>query len=142
MLDPRVDQMARVLVEYSTHIERGDRVLIEAEPAAEPLVRALFRRILLAGGHPHLMISLAGQVTATGLDTTFMEWANDEQLDFMPTFIHLTYKEFESRIRVHSIGNTKALSNVDHARAARRAKALESILRLQMERGREANSSG
>lgn len=135
MLDPRVDRMASVLVDYSTHIQRGDRVLIEAEPVAEPLVRALFRRILLAGGHPHLQISLGGQTTYSGLDTTFLEWANDEQLSFMPTFMHLAYKEFESRIRVHSIGNTKALSNVDHARTARRSKAVESLLQLQMERG-------
>jgi len=83
-VDPRVESLARVLVEYSNEIRPGDRVLIEAEPAAEPLVRACFREILKAGGHPHLSISLAGLATLTGLDDIFLQHANDDQLDYPP----------------------------------------------------------
>ena len=50
MNDPRVDRMAKVLIHYSVDIQPGDRVLLEAEPQAEPLVRACFREILEAGG--------------------------------------------------------------------------------------------
>jgi aminopeptidase len=130
-----VDELARVLVEYSCGVKRGYRVLIEAEPVAEPLVRALYRHILGAGGHPQLMLNLGGQVTMTGLDTTFLENASDEQLDFLPPLMALAYQTFEARVRIHSIGNTKALTGADPAKGTRRSKALEPIIRSQFDRG-------
>lgn len=135
MADPRVERLARVLAEYSAHIQKGDRVLIESEPAAEPLIRALYEQILKAGGHPHLALNLGGQVSMTGVDTVFFQHANDEQLDYVPPFIHLAYTQFESRLRVHALPNTKALTGADPAKQARRARALEPILQAQFQRG-------
>src|ERR687888_218126 len=60
--DPRVAKYAKVLVEHSARIVPGDRVLIEATTAAEPLVRELFIQILEKGGHPHPMIGFPGMV--------------------------------------------------------------------------------
>jgi aminopeptidase len=133
-VDPRVEHLARVLVEYSNEIRPGDRVLIEAEPAAEPLVRACFQEILKAGGHPHLSISLAGQATLTGLDDIFLQYANDDQLDYPATFYNLVYENFESRIRIASLSNTRLLTGVDKARLARRGKAIQSVLENQFTR--------
>jgi aminopeptidase len=134
-VDPRVESLARVLVEYSNKIRPGDRVLIEAEPAAEPLVRACFREILEAGGHPHLSISLAGQATLTGLDDVFLQYANDDQLDYSATFYDLVYENFESRIRIQSLSNTRLLAGVDKERFARRGKATQNVLESQFTRG-------
>src|SRR3972149_819036 len=72
MSDPRTERLATVLVQYSAALRPGDRVLIEAETAAEPLVRALFERALQAGAHPHLALSLAGQDTYTGIDDALL----------------------------------------------------------------------
>jgi aminopeptidase len=127
--------MARVLVEYSTQIKKGDRLIIEAEPAAEPLIREVFKRTLEAGGHPHLVLSLAGITTKSGFDDVFLTYASDEQLDFVPTFYKLAYDAFEARIRIWSQMNTKALSNLDPARLARREKALQPITAAQFRRG-------
>jgi aminopeptidase len=123
------------LVEYSAALRPGDRVLIEAETAAEPLVRALFERALLAGAHPHLAISLAGQDTLSGIDDAFLRLASDEQLDHPPLFMQMAYREFESRIRIHSSSNTRLLMRTDPTRMARRQRAVQSVLRTQMERG-------
>ena len=135
MTDPRTDRMAQVLVSYSARIQRGDRVLIEAQPEAEPLVRALYRHILDAGGHPHMFISLNGQVTQTGLDDVFMRYASAEQLDYQATFYELAYEEFESRIRIHSENNTRVLTNANKKNLARRSEALRSVLEKQFSRG-------
>lgn len=129
MEDPRVDRLAGLLVEHSTQVRPGHRVVIEAEPVAEPLVKALARRILRAGGHPHPLITLPS------LDALYLAEANPDQLDFVPTFQRLAYETFEARIRIQSSSNTKALSRVDEARAVRRQKALLPILQTQMERG-------
>lgn len=135
MNDPRVDRMAKVLIHYSTSIQPGDRVLIEAEPQAEPLVRACFREILLAGGHPHLNISLAGQTTFTGIDDLFLQYANEDQLDYPPTFYNLAYREFQSRIRIQSVSNSKLLMEADKAKLARRSRAISDVTKVQFKRG-------
>src|SRR3990172_40602 len=109
MSDPRTERLATVLIQYSAALRPGDRVLIEAEPAAEPLVRALFERALQAGAHPHLALSLAGQDTYSGIDDAFLRLASDDQIDYPPPFFLTAYQEFESRIRVHSSSNTPLL---------------------------------
>ena len=62
MADPRVVKFAKVLVEHSARIVSGDRVLIEATTAAEPLVRELYIQILEKGGHPHPLIGFPGMM--------------------------------------------------------------------------------
>lgn len=136
MSDPRVVRLARLLTEYSAHIEPGDRVLLEAEIAAEPLVRELYRTVLQAGGHPFLMASFGGQAVAySGLDDVFLAHASSDQLQARNPFFELAYREFESRIRIHSSANTKLLSNIDSANVKERRAATSSILESQFERG-------
>jgi aminopeptidase len=111
-------------------------VLLEGTPLAEPLFRALYKGILEAGGHPHLLVSLDGPTTFfSGLDEVFLEHASAEQLDHPPTFFDHAYKEFESRIRIHSAVNTRGLSKKDKQKMARRAKAVQSITADQFRRG-------
>jgi aminopeptidase len=135
MSDPRIERLSRVLVDYSTQIGHGDRVLIESEPAAEALVRALFKHILKNGGHPHLLVSLSGMVTMTGMDDVFLSFADDEQISFEPTFYKLAYDNFESRIRIHSTCNTKSLTNLAQIKKSLRKKATEPVLQAQFDRG-------
>jgi aminopeptidase len=129
LTDPRVVQLANILVDHSTQIQPGERVAIEATTAAEPLVRALYAAILERGGLPYLLLDLTDQ------DEILFAVARDEQLDFTPPFRKLAYDEFESRIRIHSATNPRALSGVDPAKQQRRQKALASILEAQMRRG-------
>ena len=93
MIDKRIKNLAQILVDHSAKIVPGDRVLIEANIAAEPLVRELYAAILSRGGHPHMQLEFPNQ------ELIFFENANDSQLDFVPTFRKLAYDEFESRIQ-------------------------------------------
>jgi aminopeptidase len=129
MADARVEKFAQILVDHSAQIQPGDRVAIEATTAAAPLVRALCATILERGGHPHLLLELPDQ------DEILFAHAKDDQLDFIPTFRKLAYEQFESRIRIQSATNPRALSSVDPARQKRRQKALAPILETQMRRG-------
>ncbi len=136
MADPRVVKFAKVLVEHSAHIVPGDRVLIEATTAAEPLVRELYIQILEKGGHPHPMIGFPGMVPFIQ-DDIYLTYAKDTQLDFVPTFYKIAYDQFESRIRIHSATNTRATTNLNPAKAQRRGKATSTITESQMRRGAE-----
>ncbi|RIK29850.1 MAG: aminopeptidase [Anaerolineae bacterium] len=136
MADSRVQKFAKVLVEHSARIVPGDRVLIEATTAAEPLVRELFIQIMEKGGHPHPMVALPGMMPFSQ-DEFYLTYANESQLDFVPTFYKLAYDEFESRIRVHSSTNTRGTTNIDPAKSQRRGKATSIITETQMRRGGE-----
>jgi aminopeptidase len=129
LADSRVEKLATILVDHSTRIQPGDRVAIEATTAAAPLVSALYARILERGGHPHLLFDLPAQ------EEIFFAYANDQQLDFIPTFRKLAYDQFESRIKIASLTNTRGLSGVDPARQKRRTAAISPILEAQMRRG-------
>lgn len=129
MPDIRIDCLARILVDHSAQIVPGDRVAIEATTAAEPLVRALYATILERGGQPYLFLDLPDQ------DEILFNIARDEQLDITPELRKYAYDQFESRIRIHSTTNPRALTGVDPARQKRRQKALAPILETQMRRG-------
>ncbi len=136
MSDLRVQKYAKILVEHSTRVAPGDRILVEATTAAEPLVRELFIQILERGGIPHPMIALPGMMPLSQ-DELYLTYAKDTQLDFVPTFYKLAYEQFEGRIRVHSATNTRGTTNIDPLKAQRRSKALSPITEAQMRRGAE-----
>lgn len=129
MSDARIERFARVLVDYSARIKPGDRVLIEATTAAEPLVMALYNRVLEVGGNPQVLVEFPD------MNEVFLSQAGNAQLDFVPPFLKLAYDTFESRIRIGSQTNPRALSGVEPAKLGRRQKATASILEAQMRRG-------
>jgi aminopeptidase len=134
--DIRVQKFAQVLVGHSARIVPGDRVLLEGTTAAEPLLRELYIQILEKGGHPHLMMTLPGTMPFSQ-DELYMTYANDAQLDFVPTFYKLAYEQFESRVRIHSSTNTHGASNIDTTKSQRRGKAISIITETQFRRGAE-----
>ncbi|MGH3113665.1 MAG: aminopeptidase, partial [Gaiellaceae bacterium] len=77
MADPRVERLAGVLVDYSTRVREGDLVCIDTSSAATPLVHEVWKRVLEAGGHPHLRIDL------DGADELLLGEGSDAQLDWI-----------------------------------------------------------
>jgi len=71
MSDPRIDKLADVLVDYSVAVQPGDKVLVQGDVLAEPLLRAVYARVLQAGGHPMMMVSLPGT------EELFFRYASD-----------------------------------------------------------------
>lgn len=52
MTDPRLATWAHTLVNYSTKVKPGDVVSIEGDVSSRPLLHALYREALKAGGRP------------------------------------------------------------------------------------------
>lgn len=129
MTDSRVKNFAEILVNHSARIVKGDRVLLEGSTAAMPLIQELYKQILEKGGMPYPLLSIPGQ------QETFLTLASDDQLDETPAFYTLAYEEFESRIRIHSKTNTRALTGIDSKRLQRYGKAMGKITAAQMRRG-------
>ncbi|MBS3750958.1 MAG: aminopeptidase [Anaerolineales bacterium] len=129
MLNSRKSKLAQILVEHSTRIQPGDRVIIEATTAAEPLIRALYRRILDRGGHPHLLMKIPEQ------EKELFTFGNEGQLAHVNEFQKHAYEQFEARIRIHSLTNTHALDSFSSQKQSQRQKAKAPILSTQMDRG-------
>lgn len=130
MTDTRIQNFARILVDYSTDVQPGDRVAITSSTYAEPLMKALYARVLERGAHPHILLDLPDQ------DELFFAHFKDEtQLEYIPRFHKMAFEEFDVLIKVRAVTNTRALSGLDPALQARRNKALAPLLEAQMQRG-------
>lgn len=128
MTDPRIENFARILVEYSTEIQPGDRVILEATTEAMPMVVELYKQIVQRGGRPHLQLEFPEQ------RELFMSLATPELARMENEFMALAYREFEARIRVWSEANTMALSGVDPQIQSAAASGGAGILKNQFER--------
>jgi len=126
--DPYVERLADVVVGYSTAIRPGDLVVIEAGEGAAPLVRAVYERILHAGGNPDVRIlldELAEILFSTGTDAQ-LEWVNPSRLEEL--------RRVDVRIVLEAETNTRALSDVDPRRQAVAARAREELRAINFER--------
>ncbi|HET9436640.1 MAG TPA: aminopeptidase [Gaiellaceae bacterium] len=128
MLDPRVERLAGVLVDYSTRVQPGDLVVITSSLRGAPLVRSLYRRVVQAGGHPHVRTQLEGELE------TLLAHGSDEQLDWLNPSRVDDVERADVRIAVEAEWNTRAHTGVDPARQARRARARKGLLSRYMER--------
>jgi len=128
MADIRIEKLADLLVNYSIAVKPGDTVAIQAGIVAEPLVKALYTRVVQAGGHPQLLLSIPGA------DEALYRYGKDEQLKFVPPHIKLIYETYDCRIAILSDQNTKELSAIDPAKTVLRAQARTGLMKTMMQR--------
>jgi aminopeptidase len=129
MADSRIENFARILVDYSTQIRPGDRVFMEVSIETLPFVQELYRQILERGGQPYLQMEFPEQ------RELLLSLGAEEILKRENEFMALAYREFEARIRVWAETNTKALSGIDPKRQAAFAGSQSAILKNQFDRG-------
>ena len=132
-MDPRVDKFAHILVDYSTSVKPGDNVAIYTTTLAEPLVRALYNRILERGGNPHILMMLPDQ------DELLFAHASDEQLEIVSRFHKIAFEEFDVLIKARAQSDPRGLSDVPPERQAIRTGAVASLIEAQMRRGAEGS---
>jgi aminopeptidase len=126
--DSHHERLAHVLVDYSTRVGEGDLVLLESSALGAPLLNALFRRVLEAGGHPQLRVGLDGAAEA------LLTSGNDDQLAWISPLRLEDFERADVRIAVEAESNTRSLSGVDPARQAHVARSREHLRDRYMER--------
>lgn len=131
MNDPRIDRMARVLVQYSLALQPGDVFRIVTTPAAAPLVRALYRETLAVGAHPLV------QLTLEETEELLYRHGSDAQLDYVSPMALQEVETIDATIRIMASDNTRSLSGVDADRIARRRRATRPLQERIMQRAAE-----
>lgn len=128
-MDPRVDKVAEILVNYCTGVRPGDRAMIHLyDPLAEPLALAVYKHVLLAGGYGIF------RMEPTGADEIFLKYATDEQLSTPNPLYKWLVETIDVRFALRATSNTRALSNVDPDKMARYQKSSTGIMKTFMDR--------
>lgn len=107
MRDPRTDKLADLLVDYSVDVQPQEKVLIQGELGAEPLLAAVYRKCLAKGAYPFVIPYTEDWVVS------ILSHAKPEQFEG----IYAQYKQmcetYDTRIRILGELNTKELSQFD-----------------------------
>lgn len=107
MINPLYEKLAKLAVNYSIKVKKGDRVFILGPPLAEELFRALYVEIIKAGGHALLIPFIEGQ------EELLFKYASEEQLSYVDNVRKQINKEFDCMIAIMAEYNTKNLSLID-----------------------------
>lgn len=128
MSDSRIDTLARVLVRYSVAVRPGNLVSLVGPPLTEPLVYALYREVLQAGGHPIVIM------TPEGCAEELYRFGSAEQLSFVNPLELQEVGLVDATIHLSATLNTRALTRVPPEKQALRSQARKSLMDLFLRR--------
>ena len=106
MIDPRMTELARVLVEYSTELKAGDKVLIEAIDVPDTMTTELIRAARQAGAEPFVTIKHNQVMRALLMN------CSESQLQLIADVEIHRMKEMAAYIGVRGSLNVSELSDV------------------------------
>jgi len=106
MTDPRIEILARNLVNYSCEVKPGEKVLIETTGFELPLTKALIREIYKAGGIPFVTVK------NEEIRRAILFGASEEQIKLMASFELARMKEMDAYIGIRAGDNSNELGDV------------------------------
>lgn len=131
-----LERWADVLVRHATNIQPGNVVRITAQPAATPLLEAVFRKVLEAGGLP--VVNCRPEC----LTEAFFEVANEDQLDWTNPFAKHEMEAVDASINLGASTNLRMLDKFDPALIQRAARADKANRDLFFRRAAAADAPG
>ncbi len=106
MHDPRIDQLARTLVRYSTQVKKGDFVWIDCFDVPNHVAQAMIRAVVDAKAHPLIHIH------DTAVTREMMMHAAEEQYDLIGVHNLELMKKMDCYIAVRGSNNITENSDV------------------------------
>ncbi|MCL6456996.1 MAG: aminopeptidase [Gorillibacterium sp.] len=106
MVDPRLTKLADLLVNYSTTVQPGENVLVEAIGIDSILVTEIVKAVHKAGGHPYVTIRDPKITRALLLGAT------EEQMNTWAEFDTHTMNQMQAYIAVRGGDNVYEMSDV------------------------------
>lgn len=127
-MDSRIDEHARILVEWSTEVKRGDMVVISANPDAHDLVTAVTKHIAKAGGSPIVIMG------SEEFERAFFDAADDDTIQLFPKHVKAALEACDVLIGINSPVNTKALADVDPKKIMMRRMVQKELGEIQLQK--------
>ena len=101
------EKYAKLLVNYSLELKKGDKFVIRSSYLAEDLLKEIYREALAVGAYPELKIDL------NGTEKIFYETADEEQLKYVPPTTKYVVENYDASLFILAPFNLKELQNVD-----------------------------
>jgi len=130
MADIRIEKLAKLCVNCSVDVKPEQKVVIQGNVAAYPLIHEIYRECLLNGAYPMVLPDL-------DLDYTFYTYAKEHQLKFVSPFSKIVVEEMDVRIVVYSEPNPRRLTNIDPAKIRTRTAAGRQLAETSAKRAAE-----
>lgn len=106
MMDPRYNELAKLLVEYSTELKKGEHVLLYLSDLPEEMGVALIRACRKVGAHPHIDIKQGKLSRELLMDT------DEEHVKTWKEWEMARMKKMQAFIAIRGAYNTSEASDV------------------------------
>ena len=120
-IDLRTQQLAKLIVDYSVFVKKGENVIISGSAEAQEFIAALYKEVILRGAHPIL------RFRPSGLSAFFYKYANKEQIEKFPDYFDYMVKNAQKYIGISTKTNTRELTNCDPEKITEREKIVHPI---------------
>jgi aminopeptidase len=120
-MDERTEKLAKLLIDYSLNVKANENVIISGSIEARDFIEALYKQVILKGGHPILRINLPG------LNYFFYKNAKPNQINKFPDHFDYMVKHAQKYIGIVTEANTKELTNCDPKKIVARGKVTDPI---------------
>jgi aminopeptidase len=128
-MDARIQKMAQVLINYSTAVKPGDRVLLRGtSPLAQPLMKALYEEALKAGGQVFNYVHMSEE------SSIVIHAGSEPQIEAVNPMLKLMYDTADVIIRIEADENSQAMAGAPAEKAQAWIKAYGALINIQSAR--------
>ncbi len=128
------EKYAKVLVDYSVKVKKGELTIIRAGSyLAQPLVKEIYRQVLLKGGHPVV------RTAVDGLSEVYIKNATDEQLEYIDPMTEIEYDKAKNLISIGAPLNVKNMARQDSKKLAKRSGVMKRLSEKMLKRSAEGD---
>lgn len=125
-MDTRIEHHARILVQWSTEVKKGDMVVINASPDAHDLAVAVAREVAKAGA-ASVVLMASEEITRALYDG-----ADDETLKLYPRHQEALIQSCDVYMMLNAPMNTRALAAVDPKRIVTVSRTMQKISEIRL----------
>ncbi|MFW9918794.1 MAG: aminopeptidase [Candidatus Thorarchaeota archaeon] len=125
-MDSRIEEHAKIIVEWSTEIKKGEMVAVVASPLSHDLAVAVTKEIAKAGAQSMTLMN------SEEITRAFFDGANDETLSTEPSHLRALTEKCDAYIVIRSPMNVTALANVDPRKMLLQNKANQEIQAVRL----------
>uniref|UniRef100_A0A7C5XJA0 Aminopeptidase n=1 Tax=Ignisphaera aggregans TaxID=334771 RepID=A0A7C5XJA0_9CREN len=123
-----LDKYSKLILDYCVNVKKFDEIAIYASTEAFPLVKELWKGIILRNAYPRLII------TDEILSELFYRHASQELLEYVSPIDRFVMEKIDVRINILSPTHSKPFISIDPEKIKIRSRALSIIREIFMKR--------
>lgn len=123
-----IEKYAKLLIDYSLDIQKGEKLYVVSTPLAEPLLRELYRYGMKRGADVVIDMSFDQK------NKIFMQEADEAQLTFVNPMYKLAMETYDAYLVVRAPYNLRSDQNIDADKRKKRMEVMKPLLNTYFER--------